>query len=47
MVYLDDAAPARNGAQHVTANQPAGKDSRWQLPGALVSVGAALVLAAE
>jgi hypothetical protein len=31
----------------VTSDQPAGSQERWQLPGALAGVGAALVLAAE
>ena len=33
--------------QPVTANQPAGKNGRWEVPGAVVGMGAALVLAAE
>jgi len=33
--------------QPVTANQPAGGDARWTVPGAIAGMGAALVLAAE
>ena len=33
--------------QPVTADQPAGRDSRWDVPGAVVGMGALLVLAAE
>ncbi|HWI84189.1 hypothetical protein [Ramlibacter sp.] len=33
--------------QPVTADQPASTEGRWQLPGAVASMGAALVLAAE
>lgn len=31
----------------VTADQPAGNEARWSVPGAIVGMGAALVLAAE
>lgn len=33
--------------QPVTANQPTGREGRWEVPGAVVSMGAVLVLAAE
>jgi hypothetical protein len=33
--------------QPVTADQPTGKEGRWEVPGAVVSMGAVLVLAAE
>ena len=33
--------------QPVTANQPVGKNGRWEVPGAVLGMGAALVLAAE
>jgi len=33
--------------QPVTADQPTAKDGRWEVPGAVVSMGAVLVLAAE
>ncbi len=33
--------------QPVTADQPAGSEARWTVPGAIVGMGAALVLAAE
>jgi len=33
--------------QPVTADQPAGRDGRWDVPGAVVGMGALLVLAAE
>jgi hypothetical protein len=33
--------------QPVTADQPAGKDARWEVPGALAALGALLVLAEE
>jgi hypothetical protein len=33
--------------QPVTADQPAGKDARWEVPGAVAGMGALLVLAAE
>jgi len=33
--------------QPVTADQPAGNEARWTVPGAIVGMGAALVLAAE
>ncbi len=33
--------------QPVTANQPAAQHGRWEVPGAVVGMGAALVLAAE
>jgi hypothetical protein len=33
--------------QPVTADQPSGKDGRWEVPGAVVGMGALLVLAAE
>lgn len=35
------------GGDRVTADQPAGKDGRWEVPGAVVGIGAALVPAAE
>ena len=33
--------------QPVTADQPTAKDGRWEVPGAVVSMGAVLMLAAE
>ena len=33
--------------QPVTADQPAGKQGRWEVPGAVAGLGAVLVLAAE
>jgi len=33
--------------QPVTTDQPAGRDARWEVPGAVVGLGAMLVLAAE
>ena len=33
--------------QPITADQPAGKDARWEVPGAVAGMGALLVLAAE
>lgn len=48
-VHVLDARRPKFGhdMQPVTADQPTGRDGRWEVPGAVAGLGAMLVLAAE